>query len=725
MRKCELEYRKFIPNEFWNKENKKNLKNLKINICFGIIISILFTSFFFYAYAKAPGKSQTNSKQINANTSVDLNSSKKNLNINNDDIQNADSFNPILENSTNDYIANNAYQLGGAMSGVVSMSVSPITTLTILSSVGALQNDDADKYFYLKDVVHMARSLPVDFSKLPLANLNSVVVLLIILLVLFIIRTLHYTKIFTMTTIDRIENWSGQIIAILIIFITTSTTTAYAASTVAAQTDEISLRMYLLTTIISIIASVASGIIYYFVKTVCACLDILVFLSSTLLPPPTSIAVSGAFESAKSAAAFGLTILAVQNPIVSIIVSTIISALCIYFFKKSYTVVTYFKFIYIKPFWNALFNRNKLFPLVWNRLPQKISDNFSNIVIAIPAFPMIKIGGIGKKEKCWYIFDGETSYICKNYLFKKPTCISFADLLEKDYDVYLQKKLRFLRLFSDEKLIDDHKRLLLIISREYNNQFEELLNIAGLENYNELLEIRKEEKRVANEEKKKQKIEERMNKILDKQEKKLELIEKKQEFLLEAEKRKQLMKTKEKEFKANMRRIKKEGIIPETTNKIDEQVNISNAINNSNIDYKDNEDMVVYEEIATTVEVVAGDFQSSIIRKNADNTEIKIEASNSNFVKVDIEVVEERIQDKKSIDLKSGLINFKEKAQGKIIDLSEKVTDKVYINDEIITKISENAEKVKNNINVNKIKENSQKVVGGLNKLASKLKKNK
>lgn len=518
-----LGQRRYIenPQEYWLKENRRNVRNLKRNICLAIIISLLISTFYL---------------TVNANTSVDK-----------------------PENIANNYIVNFSKDLSGAMSGVVSISISPITTLTTLSIIGLIQNQTS-----------LLNDLPLDFSDLPISEIEPFFIILFIFIFTSIIRGLPFSKVFTIATIDKIENWIGQIVAVLLISLTTSVASVSVASNIASQGDESSVWVYLFSTALTVILSIASGVIYFFIKTVCLGLDILTFLTA-LFP-----GVSAFFQSIRNGLAGILMLLTVVNPIVSLIISIIIIGLSIYFFKRTYNIVIYFKYIYLQSFWKSIFQRNKLTPLVDKDAPHKITRMFPYVEMAIPIFPMNKIKDIRKREKCWFVYDGENFYICRNHLFKDPLCIPMGELLTENDVVYLNRTMRFFRVFIDEQLVDSHKKILLVFSRVYNNQFYDILKMTGFEDYNELQAQKKEEKKREREAFIRERKEKRMEGKLARDEERIALkiqnIEDKRIQLLAREKNKNIIKEKQLEYKSalNGSKIQKKtnvaiGDIKETT----------------------------------------------------------------------------------------------------------------------------------------------------------------
>ena len=514
--------------EFWKNENRKNLKKLKLLICLGIILSITLTCSYYFSVSAASSNNQIQDSNSIANVSPPIK----------------------LEDSVNNSVLLYCKKIGGTTSGLVSISTSPVMALTILSLTGALQGSNIDgESKEMKALISLSHKFPVDLSKLPFASFDTFRVLFAIALLLFILRILPYTKIFTFATIDKFEKMTGQVISFLLVSVMTSSTAVFAATSVSsAQNTETTLWSVALTTALSVIFSIAAGVIYYFIKTVCVGLEILAFIAS---PIPF---LSGIFESLKASLAIVFTLLPFFSPVTSLIISLFIIFLSIYLFNKMNTLVIYFKYIYIKPFWNAFFHKRKIFPLAHNKLPEKISNNFVHIEIAVPVFPLKKIGKIKKKALCWLVFDGDKSYICKNYLLKKPLCLPFQDLLEGD-NLYMQKAFRFLRIFSDENIIDSHKRLLLVLSREYDNQIDDIVDITGFEDYRKLEVRRKEERKMAKENLKRQKLDDKHSNVFNKADKKLELLQARHDFVLETANRKQLMKLKDKEFKNNLKMI--------------------------------------------------------------------------------------------------------------------------------------------------------------------------
>lgn len=103
---------------------------------------------------------------------------------------------------------------------------------------------------------------------------------------------------------------------------------------------------------------------------------------------------------------------------------------------------------------------------------------------------MNKAFGLYKRELCYFIRSGDANYIYKKRLFGKTIKIAVPD------EAYIEKPFifRFLRIFSDEALRANQRRVNLVVRREHGKDITEIIAKAGLIDYNALLEERRRKK---------------------------------------------------------------------------------------------------------------------------------------------------------------------------------------------------------------------------------------
>jgi hypothetical protein len=224
--------------------------------------------------------------------------------------------------------------------------------------------------------------------------------------------------------------------------------------------------------------------VYAVMRTMLAALDILAFLfffffGSTAL-----------FTIVKHLVFSAYVWVSVTNPTASIVVGVILVVIACFVFRAAKRLVFYYKKIYLIPFTNALFRSGHRIPLIPKRLPRGVATEFSNIDICIEGFFMNRAFGLYKRELCYFIKSGDTNYIFKKRLLGKTIKI------EVPVEAYIEKPFifRFLRIFTDEALRANQRRMNLVVRREHGKDIAEIIAKTGLIDYNALLEERRRKK---------------------------------------------------------------------------------------------------------------------------------------------------------------------------------------------------------------------------------------
>ena len=366
--------------------------------------------------------------------------------------------------------------LGEEFSSLVGIGGSPFIALTILSGVGSFLNSGKIN----PDILPFSDSL----MSLPIANTGIFTILLIITIVKFLTSMLGVSKVLCDATLGKIENMIGTVCSVGGAFLLTSVTAAYAAEFASASTISVGAGIYLLTNVVAFLSAVFAFAVYTVTKTMLTALDVLAFLFS---PLPGSTAF---FTIAKHIILGTYMWVSVTNPAVSMVVGAILVIIACFVFRAAKRLELYYRKIYLVPFVNALFRRGHRIPIIPKKLPRGVAAEFSEIDMCIEGFFMNRTSNLYKRELCYFIKSGETNYIFKKRLFGKT--IKF----EIPSDTFIEKPFifRFLRIFSDEALRANQRRVNLVIRREHGKDINKILSMTGLIDYNALLEERRRKK---------------------------------------------------------------------------------------------------------------------------------------------------------------------------------------------------------------------------------------
>ena len=365
--------------------------------------------------------------------------------------------------------------LGGAFAPLISLSSSPFIALTILSGAGAFLNSGV--------VNPEDASFLQTLTQLPISTTGVFIFFLLVTIASFLLNLLGPTKIFSDATLGKLENYIGIIASIGGTFILSSVTAVYAAETAGLGLGSSYLGSYILTHVISFFLAVLAYIVYIVIKTMIMAIDILAFLFS---PIP---GLSALFTITKHTTIGLYTWFALANPIAASIVGLICLVIAFLVFRAAKRLELYYRKIYIIPFFNALFRRDLIVPLVPKKMPYGLAKEFlKNIDICIEGFFMNKVSKFYKRELCYFVRSEG-----KNYLFKKRF-LGKTIKNEINGDVYIEKCFRFIRVFTDESLNMNLRNVCLVLRREHSKNKIELIEKARLIDYNLILEERRRKK---------------------------------------------------------------------------------------------------------------------------------------------------------------------------------------------------------------------------------------
>lgn len=409
------------------------------------------------------------------------------------------------ELAVNTTLGENLETYAGIFSTAVTASVNPTATLAALSVLGMVEN--AEIYFpnaeWLVNAGEFLNGVPIiaTISELPIANPIAAIILTVVAIAMYVIHSTSTSKMFSKATVDNIEQWGGMIVTVALSLLPLATTQVVAA-TQSSNVNYVSVGTYVVTLILAILSAVFTAVVY---MCIYGCIDAVELLGAVIPIKGMNVVI----EIVKCILHMILIVLQIFSPVLSVIISIILMLAGILLFRKMSTLSTYYKYIYIKPLWKNIWHREDLVPLVHQKFPRRGHKRYPAIELAVPAFSMNRMGNIKKRELVWLIVKEEVPYLVRMKAFRKTLEIPLSELnIHKDV-LYLQKTFRFTRILTEDKQVE------LIISNEYSNQWQRMLEWLQLADFKIVEERRKQEKQTARsrkEEQRRQKREEQERK---------------------------------------------------------------------------------------------------------------------------------------------------------------------------------------------------------------------
>lgn len=410
------------------------------------------------------------------------------------------------EIAVNTTLGENLETYAGIFSTAVTASVNPTATLAALSVLGMVEN--AEIYFpnaeWLLKVGEFLNGIPIveTISELPIANPIAAIILTIVAIAMYVIHSTSASKMFSKATIDNIEQWGGMIVTVALSLLPLATTQVVAAAAQSSNVNYVSAGTYVITLILAILSAVFTAVVYICIY---GCIDAVELLGAVIPIKGMNVVI----EIIKCILHMILILLQIFSPVLSVAISIIIMIVGILLFRKMSTLSTYYKYIYVKPLWKSIWHREDLVPLVHKKFPRRGHKRYPDIELAVPTFSMNRVGKIKKRELVWLIVKDEVPYLVRMKVFQKSVEIPLSELnIHKDV-LYLQKTFRFTRILTEDKQVE------LIISNEYSNQWQRMLEWLQLADFKIVEERRKQEKQTARsrkEEQRRQKREEQERK---------------------------------------------------------------------------------------------------------------------------------------------------------------------------------------------------------------------
>lgn len=370
----------------------------------------------------------------------------------------------------------------GIFSTAVTASVNPTATLAVLAVVGMTEN--AAVYFpevqWINHVADTLNTMPFvrTISELPIANPWAAGILVVVAITMYVIHSTSASKMFSKATIDNIEQWGGMIVTVALSLLPLATTQVVAAE---ANIRYVSAGTYVVSLILSILSAIFTAVVYICIY---GCMDAIELLAAVV---PIK-GMNAIVQILKSILHMILVLLQFFSPVLSVIVSLILMVTGILLFRKLSTLSTYYTYIYVKPLWKALWHKDDLVPLVHRKFPRRGHKRYPAVELAVPVFSMNRIGKIKKRELVWLIQKDHTPYLVYMKRLHKVQEIPLSEVNLHGDTLYLQKTFRFTRILTEDKQVE------LIISNEYSNQWQRMLEWLQLSDFRVVEERRKQEK---------------------------------------------------------------------------------------------------------------------------------------------------------------------------------------------------------------------------------------
>lgn len=389
------------------------------------------------------------------------------------------------EIAVNTTLGDNLEMYAGIFSTTVTASVNPTATLAALSVLGMVEN--ANAYFpeagWLVQIGEFLNQIPLvrTISDLPIANPVAAIILTVVAITMYVIHSTSASKMFSKATIDNIEQWGGMIVTVGLSLLPLATT-----QVVAAQTDVnyVSVGTYAVSLVLSILSAAFTAVVYVCIY---GCIDAVELLAAVIPIKGMNVVV----EIIKAILHMILLLLQLFSPILSVIISLVLMVVGVLLFRKLSTLSTYYNYIYVKPLWKAIRHRDELSPLVHRKFPRRGHKQYPNVELAVPVFSMRPIRKLKKRELAWLILKGGEPYLVRMKPLRKNQEIPLSELNVHKDELYLQKTFRFTRLLTEDKHIE------LIISNEYSNQWQKMLEWLKVSDFKVVEERRKQEKETA------------------------------------------------------------------------------------------------------------------------------------------------------------------------------------------------------------------------------------
>lgn len=395
------------------------------------------------------------------------------------------------EIAVNTTLGENLETYAGVFSTTVTASVNPTATLAALSILGMVEN--AEVYFPEAEWLHQTgaflNGIPIvkTISTLPIANPTAAVILTIVAITMYVIHSTSASKMFSKATLDNIEQWGGMIVTVGLSLLPLATTQVVAA-TQEVNVQYVSPFTYAVTLIVAILSAIFTAVVYVCIY---GCVDAVELIGAVVPIKGMNVII----QLIKGVLHMVLIVLQIFSPYISVAVSIVLMIAGVILFRKLSTLSTYYMYIYVKPLWKKIWHKDEQSPLVHKKFPRRGHKLYPYTELAIPVFSMNHTKKIKKRELLWLLMKDKEPYIVRLKPFRRTVEIPLSELNIHQDTLYMQKNFRFTKLRTEDNQVE------LIISTEYENQWERLLEWLQVSDFKLVEERKKQEKAAARTEK--------------------------------------------------------------------------------------------------------------------------------------------------------------------------------------------------------------------------------
>lgn len=418
-------------------------------------------------------------------------------------------------------------KIAGGYSNIVGVAADPITAIVF---IGLMEN------------INNVLGHPLNIMATPAGNPWVLLAASLCFMVSKLMKSNGTTKVFGLCTLDELEKYIGLVFILMIGVMNVTGLTKVAVAAAASGVDAIApgagTGTVLLTTasvIISVVMSLISIVVYFVIKTVIKGLD-------TLQACFSFIPYSGLVcEILKTVFVVVIILINIVFPWLGWILNTIVFIICCFLFRTCFNITLFLHRVYIRPFFRGLKGFSKTYPLVSSKLPKRIRKYYEamdiKLSLAIPVYVQKKYTidtmKLKKLQRVWLVKTDEGTFLVKKKAGKKKVSLfeltkpveEIAEYTEEQdilhrkasENYHIRKGIRYIEIF---KYLDNDKNLnkknpkksiSIIMSREYSERYDDILEITGFINYNEIVEEKKAFKR----KRRKEKVEAIKEKVVD------------------------------------------------------------------------------------------------------------------------------------------------------------------------------------------------------------------
>lgn len=401
----------------------------------------------------------------------------------------ASSYDSDIEDQINSTLLENVGSYAGIFSVTVTASVNPTGTLAIISLIGVIEK--SDQYFpnakWLEGPRHFLCATPIirTAANLPISTPAVTVILTIVTIALYVVRSTSVSKALSAPTIDKIEEFSGYIVTVALSFMPVAMVRTVQAADIGETTQKVvSLGTYAALLFLSLFSAIFNLIVYFVIHN---CLDAVELLAAAVPVKGMNVVV----EILKAILHLTLVVLQLVSPFICVIIGIIFFIISLILLRWLNVLSVYYTHIYVKPLLRKVFRRHEVSPFMHKKFPGRGRRKYPELTMAIPAFSMNRRGRLVKKrELIWLSERGGEPVFIKVKPLRRVKEITLEELNPLHREVYLQKTLRFTRIVSEDRTVE------IIFSSEYNDRWEVMLERFGLKDYSVVLDRLADEEKV-------------------------------------------------------------------------------------------------------------------------------------------------------------------------------------------------------------------------------------